>query len=159
MAAMEKSVPGVDHAAAAAARALRMHAHYRGKIATISKVPLPGADELSIWYTPGVAEPCRAIAADAEASFTYTNRANAIAIVSDGSRVLGLGDIGPEAGLPVMEGKALLFKLFGGVDAVPLCIRARRSRRYRARRRADRTIIRRNKSRGHRPAEMLQRAR
>ena len=125
MAAMEKSAPGVDRAAAAAARALRMHAHYRGKIATISKVPLPGADDLSIWYTPGVAEPCRAIAADAEASFTYTNRANAIAIVSDGSRVLGLGDIGPDAGLPVMEGKALLFKLFGGVDAVPLCIRAR----------------------------------
>lgn len=125
MAAMEKSAPCVDRAAAAAARALRMHAHYRGKIATISKVPLPGADDLSIWYTPGVAEPCRAIAADAEASFTYTNRANAIAIVSDGSRVLGLGDIGPDAGLPVMEGKALLFKLFGGVDAVPLCIRAR----------------------------------
>ncbi len=124
---MEKSVPGADHAAAAAARALRMHAYYRGKIATISKVPLTGADELSIWYTPGVAEPCRAIATDAEASFSYTNRANAIAIVSDGSRVLGLGDIGPEAGLPVMEGKALLFKLFGGVDAVPLCIRARQA--------------------------------
>jgi len=122
---MEKSVPGVVHTEAAAARALRMHAHYRGKVATISKVPLPGADELSIWYTPGVAEPCRAIAADAEASFSYTNRANAIAIVSDGSRVLGLGNIGPEAGLPVMEGKALLFKLFGGVDAFPLCIRAR----------------------------------
>jgi malate dehydrogenase (oxaloacetate-decarboxylating) len=122
---MEKPVPGVDQASAAAARALRMHAHYRGKIGTISKVPLCSADELSIWYTPGVAEPCRAIAADAEASFSYTNRANAIAIVSDGSRVLGLGDIGPEAGLPVMEGKALLFKLFGGVDAIPLCIRAR----------------------------------
>jgi malate dehydrogenase (oxaloacetate-decarboxylating) len=121
----EQSAPSVDAAGTAAARALRLHAHYRGKIATISKVPLSGADGLSIWYTPGVAEPCRAIAADAEASFTYTNRANAIAIVSDGSRVLGLGDIGPVAGLPVMEGKALLFKLFGGVDAVPLCIRAR----------------------------------
>jgi len=121
---MEESA-GADRAAAAAMRALRMHAHYKGKIATISKVPLAGADELSIWYTPGVAEPCRAIAADAEASFSYTNRANTIAIVSDGSRVLGLGNIGPEAGLPVMEGKALLFKLFGGVDAVPLCIRAR----------------------------------
>ena len=121
---MEKSLSGADRAAVAAARALRMHAHYRGKIGTISKVPLPGADDLSVWYTPGVAEPCRAIAADAEASFAYTNRANAIAIVSDGSRVLGLGNIGPEAGLPVMEGKALLFKLFGGVDAVPLCIRA-----------------------------------
>ena len=125
MSAVEKPAPPVDGAAAAAARALRLHARYRGKIATISKVPLASADELAIWYTPGVAEPCRAIAADAEASFTYTNRANTIAIVSDGSRVLGLGDIGPEAGLPVMEGKALLFKLFGGVDAVPLCIRAR----------------------------------
>jgi len=122
---MEKSPPAVDQAAAAAARALRMHAHYRGKIATIPKVPLSGTDALSIWYTPGVAEPCRAIAADADTSFSYTNRANTIAIVSDGSRVLGLGDIGPEAGLPVMEGKALLFKVFGGVDAVPLCIRAR----------------------------------
>jgi len=125
MPALEKSVAGVDRAAATAARALRLHAHYRGKIGTISKVPFAGADELAIWYTPGVAEPCRAIVADAEASFAYTNRANVIAIVSDGSRVLGLGDIGPEAGLPVMEGKALLFKLFGGVDAVPLCIRAR----------------------------------
>ena len=108
-----------------AKRALAGHARYRGKIATISKVPVRGSDDLSVWYTPGVAEPCRAIASDIEASYTYTNRAYTIAIVSDGSRVLGLGDIGPEAGLPVMEGKALLFKLFGGVDAVPLCIRAR----------------------------------
>lgn len=103
--------------AAAAERALRMHAYYRGKIAIVSKVPLRGTGELAIWFTLGVAEHCRAIAADIDASFTYTNRANTIAIVSDGSRVLGLGDIGPEAGLPVMEGKALHFKLFGGVDA------------------------------------------
>lgn len=122
---MDKSTSAPDRPTEAALRALRMHAYYRGKVATISKVPLSGADELSIWYTPGVAEPCRAIEADVEASFSYTNRANTIAIVSDGSRVLGLGNIGPEAGLPVMEGKALLFKLFGGVDAVPLCIRAR----------------------------------
>lgn len=88
-----------------------------------SKVPLGGLDDLAVWYSPGVAEPCRAIVADPDAVFSYTNRANTIAIVSDGSRVLGLGDIGPEAGLPVMEGKALLFKLLGGVDAVPLCIR------------------------------------
>lgn len=125
MSAIEKSFQSNNHAAIAAANALRLHAHYRGKIATISKVPLSGADELAIWYTPGVAEPCRAIAADVQAAFSYTNRGNTVAIVSDGSRVLGLGDIGPEAGLPVMEGKALLFKLFGGVDAIPLCIRAR----------------------------------
>ncbi len=105
-------------------RALRLHAYYHGKIAAIPKVPVRGLGDLAIWYSPGVAEPCRAIAADADAAFSYTNRANTIAIVSDGSRVLGLGDIGPEAGLPVMEGKALLFKLLGGVDAVPLCIRA-----------------------------------
>ena len=105
--------------------ALAMHARYRGKIQTQSKVPVGDLRDFAIWYTPGVAEPCRAIAADPESAFAYTNRGNAIAIVSDGSRVLGLGDIGPEAGLPVMEGKALLFKLLGGVDATPLCIRAR----------------------------------
>jgi malate dehydrogenase (oxaloacetate-decarboxylating) len=106
-------------------RALAMHARYRGKIQTQAKVPVSDLRDLAIWYTPGVAEPCRAITADPDSVFAYTNRGNTIAIVSDGSRVLGLGDIGPEAGLPVMEGKALLFKLFGGVDAVPLCIRAR----------------------------------
>src|SRR6266540_581765 len=108
-----------------AKRTLELHARYRGKIQTAPKVPLRGFQDLAVWYTPGVAEPCRAIVADPEAVFAYTNRANTIAIVSDGSRVLGLGDIGPEAGLPVMEGKALLFKVFGGVDAVPLCVRAR----------------------------------
>ncbi|HEY4773787.1 MAG TPA: NADP-dependent malic enzyme [Xanthobacteraceae bacterium] len=108
-----------------ARRALALHARYRGKIEMQAKVPLRDLRELAIWYTPGVAEPCRAIAADPDLAFAYTNRGNTIAIVSDGSRVLGLGDIGPQAGLPVMEGKALLFKLFGGVDAIPLCIRVR----------------------------------
>ena len=108
-----------------ARRAVEMHARYRGKVETQAKVPVDGLGDLAIWYTPGVAEPCRAIARDPEQVFAYTNRGNTIAVVSDGSRVLGLGDIGPEAGLPVMEGKALLFKLFGGVDAVPLCVRAR----------------------------------
>src|SRR5208337_2959937 len=105
-------------------RAVEMHARYRGKIEMQAKVPVDSAISPS-GYTPGVAEPCRAIARDPEQVFAYTNRGNTIAIVSDGSRVLGLGHIGPEAGLPVMEGKALLFKLFGGVDAVPLCVRAR----------------------------------
>jgi len=123
MLAIEKSAQSTDHAAVAGANALRLHAHYRGK--TIPKVPLSAANELAISYTPGVAEPCRAIVADLEAAFSYTNRGNTVAILSDGSRVLALGDIGPQAGLPVMEGKALLFKLFGDVDAIPLCIRAR----------------------------------
>jgi malate dehydrogenase (oxaloacetate-decarboxylating) len=105
--------------------ALQMHARYRGKVQILSKVPVHGIEDFAVWYTPGVADPCRAIAAKPEDVFTYTNRGNTVAILSDGSRVLGLGDIGPEAGLPVMEGKALLFKLLGGVDAIPLCIRAR----------------------------------
>jgi malate dehydrogenase (oxaloacetate-decarboxylating) len=104
--------------------ALGLHARYQGKVQMQARVPVLDSRDLAIWYTPGVAEPCRAIAADPEAAFTYTNRGNTVAIISDGSRVLGLGDIGPEAGLPVMEGKALLFKMFSGVDAVPLCIRA-----------------------------------
>jgi malate dehydrogenase (oxaloacetate-decarboxylating) len=108
-----------------ARNALELHARYRGKMQMASKVPLRGLEDLAVWYTPGVAEPCRVIVKEPEAAFRYTNRANTVAIVSDGSRVLGLGDIGPDAGLPVMEGKALLFKLFGGVDAIPLCIRAR----------------------------------
>jgi malate dehydrogenase (oxaloacetate-decarboxylating) len=105
--------------------ALRLHARYRGKIQMAPKVPIGGLQDFAVWYTPGVADPCRAIAARIADVYAYTNKANTVAVVSDGSRVLGLGDIGPEAGLPVMEGKALLFKLLGGVDAVPLCIRAR----------------------------------
>jgi uncharacterized protein (TIGR00369 family) len=102
--------------------ALRLHPHYRGKVQMMPKCPVRGLDDFAIWYTPGVAAASRAIAADPEAVWSHTNRANTIAIVSDGSRVLGLGDIGPEAGLPVMEGKALLFKYLGGVDAVPICV-------------------------------------
>jgi len=102
--------------------ALRLHPFYRGKIAITPKCPVRDCSDFAIWYTPGVAASCRAIVANPELVFEHTNRANVIAIVSDGSRVLGLGDIGPEAGLPVMEGKALLFKYLGGVDAVPLCL-------------------------------------
>jgi malate dehydrogenase (oxaloacetate-decarboxylating) len=95
---------------------------YRGKVQIAPKCPVRGPEDFAIWYTPGVAAPCREIAAAPERVFDHTNRGNLVAIVSDGTRVLGLGDIGPEAALPVMEGKALLFKLLGGVDAVPLCL-------------------------------------
>jgi malate dehydrogenase (oxaloacetate-decarboxylating) len=105
--------------------ALRLGPLYRGKIQTAPKVPVRGLADLAVWYTPGVAAQCRAISADPAAAYELTNKANAVAIVSDGTRVLGLGDIGPLAGLPVMEGKALLFKLLGGVDAVPLCLATR----------------------------------
>ncbi len=110
--------------AAADEEALRMHRRYAGKMQTMPKVPISALADFSVWYSPGVAAPCRAIHADPDASYAYTNRGNLVAVVSDGSRVLGLGDIGPEAGLPVMEGKALLFKYLGGVDAVALCLRS-----------------------------------
>jgi malate dehydrogenase (oxaloacetate-decarboxylating) len=105
--------------------ALAKHARYRGKIQVASKCPIGCLEDFAVWYTPGVAAPCLAIRDDSERVFEYTNRGNSVAIVSDGTRVLGLGDIGPEAALPVMEGKALLFKYLGGVDAVPLCVRTR----------------------------------
>jgi len=102
--------------------AMKLHPFYRGKMQTMPKCVVRDFNDFAIWYTPGVAEPCRAIKADKEKVYEYTNKWNTIAVVSDGSRVLGLGDIGPEAGLPVMEGKALLFKYLGGVDAVPICL-------------------------------------
>ncbi len=102
--------------------AMKLHPYYQGKIQIVSKCAIWGFDAFSVWYTPGVAAPCKAIHQNKADVFKYTNRGNTIAVVSDGSRVLGLGDIGPEAGLPVMEGKALLFKYLGGVDAVPLCL-------------------------------------
>jgi malate dehydrogenase (oxaloacetate-decarboxylating) len=105
-----------------AADAMKGHAFYRGKMATLPKCPVRGMDDFSIWYSPGVAAPCLAIAQDPERVYQLTNKGNTIAVVSDGSRVLGLGDIGPKASLPVMEGKALLFKYLGGVDAVPLVL-------------------------------------
>ncbi len=99
---------------------MNLHRFYGGKIEVIPKVPVRGLRDLSIWYTPGVAEPSRAISRDPDLSFELTSRWNTIAVVSDGTRVLGLGRVGPEAAYPVMEGKALLFKYLGGVDAVPL---------------------------------------
>lgn len=105
-----------------AEEALRLHPFYRGKLQVAPKVPIRSVADFAVWYTPGVAAPCREIHAHPERVFEHTNRGNLVAVVSDGTRVLGLGDIGPEAGLPVMEGKALLFKHLGGVDAVPLCL-------------------------------------
>jgi malate dehydrogenase (oxaloacetate-decarboxylating) len=102
-----------------------MHRFYEGKMQVIPKCAIRSTDDFAIWYTPGVAAACREIQADPEKSFELTNRWNYIAIVTDGTRVLGLGDIGPEAALPVMEGKALLFKYLGGVDAFPICLRTK----------------------------------
>jgi len=102
--------------------ALKLHADHKGKIEVISKVPLETREDLSTAYTPGVAEPCRKIAANPDDVYTYTAKSNLVAIVSDGSAVLGLGNIGAEAAIPVMEGKAILFKSFAGVDAFPICI-------------------------------------
>ena len=103
-------------------KALMMHEKWNGKLETVSKTPVKSREDLSIAYTPGVAEPCKVIAGDREAAYRYTMKANTVAVVSDGSAVLGLGNIGPHAAMPVMEGKAVLFKEFGGVNAVPICL-------------------------------------
>lgn len=105
--------------------AMRLHPFYKGKVQTAPKCVIRDFSDFSIWYTPGVAAPCKAIQADPELSYEYTNRANTVAVVSDGTRVLGLGNIGARAGMPVMEGKALLFKYLGGVDCVPICLDTR----------------------------------
>ncbi len=109
-------------AKAPAGIAMKLHPYYQGKIQTVPKCSIWDFDAFGIWYTPGVAAPCKAIEADKNEVFKHTNKANTVAVVSDGTRVLGLGDIGPEAAMPVMEGKALLFKYLGGVDAVPICL-------------------------------------
>ncbi len=103
-------------------KALMMHKEWNGKLETTAKAPVKSREDLAIAYTPGVAEPCKAIAKDKELAYTYTMKANTVAVVSDGSAVLGLGNIGPHAAMPVMEGKAVLFKEFGGVNAVPICL-------------------------------------
>ncbi len=102
--------------------AMKLHPFYKGKVQTALKCPVRDVKDFAIWYTPGVAAPCKAINQDKDLVYQHTNKGNTIAVVSDGTRVLGLGDIGPEAGMPVMEGKALLFKYLGGVDAVPICL-------------------------------------
>lgn len=103
-------------------KALLLHKQWNGKIETVSKTPVRTREDLALAYTPGVAEPCKVIAADKEAAYQYTMKANTVAVISDGSAVLGLGNIGPHAAMPVMEGKAVLFKEFGGVNAVPICL-------------------------------------
>ena len=106
-------------------KALKQHEEWHGKIEVVSRAKVETAEDLSIAYTPGVAQPCLEIAKDTDLSYKYTRRGNMVAVVTDGTAVLGLGDIGPEAGMPVMEGKCVLFKEFGDVDAFPLCVRSK----------------------------------
>ncbi|MCX7957001.1 MAG: NADP-dependent malic enzyme [Endomicrobia bacterium] len=103
-------------------KSLKLHKKYKGKISVIPKCPINGLSDFNYWYTPGVAAPCREISKDINKVFEYTNKWNSVAVVTDGSRILGLGDIGPQAGLPVMEGKCLIFKYLGGVDAYPIVL-------------------------------------
>ncbi|MBR3430479.1 MAG: NADP-dependent malic enzyme [Clostridia bacterium] len=108
-----------------AEESLRLHGEWKGKIEVVSRVPVKNKEDLSLAYTPGVAQPCLEIQKDYDKSFTLTRRSNLVAVITDGTAVLGLGDIGPEAGMPVMEGKCALFKAFGNVDAFPICVRSK----------------------------------
>ena len=108
-----------------AEKALELHAQLKGKLEIKSRISLKNKDDLALAYTPGVAQPCLEIQKDVNKSYSLTRRWNTVAVITDGTAVLGLGDIGPEAGMPVMEGKCVLFKEFGDVDAVPLCIRSK----------------------------------
>ena len=108
-----------------AKESLRLHAEWKGKLDTVAKMKIETRDDLSLAYTPGVAQPCLEIQKDIDKSYEYTGRGNRVAVITDGTAVLGLGDIGPEAGMPVMEGKCVLFKEFGGINAIPLCIRSK----------------------------------
>ena len=138
-------------------RTLQMHRG--GKIAQHNKYPLKTRDDLSMAYTPGVARVCQEIAADRSKAFEFTIKRNTVAVVSDGSAVLGLGDIGPEAAMPVMEGKAMLFKEFADVDAFPICLDTQRPRADHRGGEADRADLRRHQPRGHLRARAASRSR
>ena len=103
-------------------QALKLHEEWNGKLETTAKCAVKSREDLALAYTPGVAEPCKVIAADPDAAYRYTIKANTVAVVSDGSAVLGLGNIGAKAAMPVMEGKCVLFKEFGGINAFPICL-------------------------------------
>ena len=108
-----------------AKESLRLHYDWKGKLEMVNRAPVDSAEALSLAYTPGVAAPCLEIQKDVDKSYELTRRWNTVAVVTDGTAVLGLGDIGPEAGMPVMEGKCVLFEAFGNVDAIPLCVRSK----------------------------------
>ena len=117
-------IPGRTTEMDYAKESLRLHGEWKGKIEVVTRVPVENKDDLSLAYTPGVAQPCLEIQKDVNKSYELTRRWNMCLVVTDGSAVLGLGNIGPEAGMPVMEGKCVLFKAFGDVDAFPLCIKS-----------------------------------
>lgn len=125
----EEKKPTVEELLAKAKKpaqiSIKMHRFYEGKVQVMPKCSISSTDDFAVWYTPGVASPCREIQANPEKSFELTNRWNYVAVVTDGTRVLGLGNIGPEAAMPVMEGKSLLFKYLGGVDAFPICVKTK----------------------------------
>ncbi len=138
-----------------AADAMELHPFYRGKIETTLKCCVRDFNDFAIWYTPGVAAPCKAIQADPELVYQHTNKWNTVAVVSDGTRVLGLGDIGPKAGMPVMEGKSLLYKYLGGVDGFPLMVDTKDPDKIIETRQTLATRSRRRQPRRHFQPEML----